>query len=79
MSTRIKFFRESAQAQESREFFNAHGIKTYLRERSPSTVAPGEEAFGTDLFVLRDDDVPEAKQLLDYEFGRAWGEDVSGK
>lgn len=79
MSTRIKFFRESSQAQESREFFNAHGIKTYLRERSPSTVQSGEEAFGTDLFVLREEDVPEAKQLLDYEYGRAWGEDVSGK
>ncbi|GEM_PF-4473327 len=79
MSTRIKFFRDGGQAQETRQFFNTHGIKTYLRERSPSTVTPGEETFGTDLFVLREDDVAEAKQLLDYEFGRCWGDDVNGK
>jgi hypothetical protein len=74
MSTRIKFFRESVQAQETRQFLSTHGIKSYLRERSASTVAPGEEAFGYDLYALRDEDIPEARQLLEYEFGSQWGE-----
>ncbi len=74
MSGRIKFFREREQANETRQFLNTRGIKTYTRERTPSTVMPGEEAYGYDVLVLRDEDVEEARQLLDYEFGCEWGE-----
>ena len=74
MSTRIKFFRNELELRETFRFLNSHGIKTYIRNRTPSTVAPGEEAFGFDLFVLRDADVEEARQLLDYEFGSQYGE-----
>jgi len=38
MSGRIKFFREREQANETRQFLNTRGIKTYTRERTPSTV-----------------------------------------
>lgn len=74
MSSRIKFFRENMQAQETRQFLNTHGIKSYLRERTPTTVKQGEDPFGFDVFVLRDEDVEEARQLLLYEFGNNWGE-----
>ncbi len=74
MSCRIRFFRDGKQAKETRQFLNGRGIKSYLRERSPSTVVPGEEPYGFDVFILCDDDVDEARQLLDYEFGRGWGE-----
>jgi hypothetical protein len=74
MSSRVKFFRDGTQAHETRQFLNTRGIKSYLRERSPSTVKPGEEPFGFDVFVLRDEDVEEACQLLLYEFGSSWGE-----
>jgi hypothetical protein len=50
------------------------GIKSYTRERTPTTVMPGEEPYGYDLLVLRDEDVEEARQLLDYEYGHDWGE-----
>lgn len=55
-------------------------IKTYLRDRTSTTVLLGasEEKFGCDLFVLRDDDAPEARQLLDYEYGKGWGESANG-
>ncbi len=79
MSCRIKFFRDVTQAKETRQFLNTRGIKSYLRERSPSTVLPGEEPFGVDVFVLRDEDIEEARQLLNYEFGGGWGEGVSGE
>ncbi len=78
MSCRIKFFRDGTQAKETRQFLNMRGIKSYLRERSPSTVAPGEEPFGVDVFVLRDEDLEEARQLLNYEFGSGWGEMPQG-
>ena len=74
MSCRIKYFREKNQADETRRFLNMRGIKSYLRERTASTVAAGEESFGVDVFVLRDEDVEEAHQLLLYEFGGTWGE-----
>lgn len=74
MTCRIKFFRDGKQARETRQFLNTHGIKSYLRERSPSTVIPGEEPFGFDVFILKDDDIEDAKQLLAYEFGGSWGE-----
>ena len=74
MSSRIKFFKDVAQAMETHKFLNMHGIKSYLRERSPSTVASGEEPFGADVFVLRDEDVEEARQLVLFEFGSTWGE-----
>ncbi len=51
-----------------------HNIKNFIRERSPTTVAQGEEAFGFDIFILRDEDLAEAWKLLDYEFGKSWGE-----
>ncbi len=79
MSTRIKFFREHEQARETRMFLNTHAIKNYIRTRTPSTIAPGEEPYGFDLFVLKDDDVETAHQLLNYEFGRTWGETSSGR
>lgn len=74
MSGRIKFFREREQANETRQFLNTRGIKSYTRERTPSTVMPGEEPYGYDVLVLREEDVEEARQLLDYEFGCEWGE-----
>ena len=77
MSTRIKFFREQDQARETQVFLNTHAIKSYIRTRTPSTVAPGEEPYGFDLFVLKDDDVDEARQVLNYEFGTTWGEAVT--
>ncbi|OGZ17456.1 MAG: hypothetical protein A2494_00285 [Candidatus Lloydbacteria bacterium RIFOXYC12_FULL_46_25] len=77
MSTRIKFFREQNQAHETQVFLNTHAIKSYIRTRTPSTVTPGEEPYGFDLFVLRDDDVDEARQVLNYEFGSTWGEAVT--
>ena len=67
------------QAYETRQFLNTRGIKSYLRTRSPLTVLPREEPYGFDLFVLRDDDVDEARQLLSYEFGASWGEAPLGK
>lgn len=76
MSTRIKFFREQDQARETQVFLNTRAIKSYIRTRIPSTTAPGEEPYGFDLFVLRDDDVDEARQVLNYEFGAGWGEAV---
>lgn len=75
MSSRVKFFREHLQANETRQFLNTRGIKSYLRERTPTTVALGEAPFGFDVFVLRDEDVEEAKQLLLYEFGGTWGDE----
>ena len=74
MSTRIKFFRDGVQAQETRQFLNTHSIKSYIRERTAATVGQGEEAYGFDLYALRDEDVDNARQLLDYEFGGKWGE-----
>jgi hypothetical protein len=74
MSGRIKFFREREQANETRQFLNTRGIKSYTRERTPSTVTPGEAPYGYDVLVLRDEDVEEARQLLDYEYGCDWGE-----
>ena len=74
MSSRIKFFRDVSQAMETHKFLNMRGIKSYLRERSPSTVAAGEEPYGADVFVLRDEDVEEARQLVLFEFGGKWGE-----
>jgi hypothetical protein len=74
MSGRIKFFRNGEQANETRQFLNMRGIKTYTRERTPSTVMPGEELYGYDLLVLRDEDVEEARELLEYEYGHEWGE-----
>lgn len=48
MSSRIKFFKDVAQAMETHKFLNMRGIKSYLRERAPSTVASGEEPFVAD-------------------------------
>jgi hypothetical protein len=74
MSTRIRFFRTEEQARDTRQYLSAHGIKSYLRDRTSTKLAPGEEAFGFDLFALKDEDVETARQLLDYEFGKNWGE-----
>jgi hypothetical protein len=74
MSSRIKFFLDKGQAQATREFLNAHGIKSFLRERTSSTIASGEMPYGVDVFVLREEDVLNARKLLDYEFGDSWGE-----
>jgi len=74
MSSRIRFFREPERAKATREFLIGHGIKTFIRERSPSTVQEGEEPYGFDIYILRDEDLAEAWKLLDYEFGKSWGE-----
>jgi hypothetical protein len=79
MGCRIRFFRDGNQARETRQFLNTRGVKSYLRERTPSTVVPGEEPFGFDVFVLREDDIEEARLLLSYEFGSTWGETTSGR
>ena len=77
MAARIKFFRDRVQAQETLRFLNAHRIRGFVRERLPSTATPDQELFGFDLFVLRDDDVDNAKKLLSYEYGNEWGEGVA--
>ena len=74
MSSRIRFFRESDPAKTTREFLTNHNIKNFIRERSLSTVAAGEEPYGFDVFILRDEDLAEAWKLLEYEFGKQWGE-----
>lgn len=74
MSSRIRFFRETEKAQATREFLVGHGLKTFIRERSPSTVKEGEEPYGFDVYILRDEDLAEACKLLEYEFGTSWGE-----
>ena len=77
MANRIKFFRNKEQIGETERFLNTRGIKCFIRERSPGTVASGEEPFGFDLFILRDEDVETAKEVLDGEFGHEWGEATS--
>ncbi len=74
MSTRIKFFRERDQVHNTHQFLNTRGIKSYIRERAPSTTAQGEEPYGFDLYALRDEDVDEARQIIAFEFGSGWGE-----
>jgi predicted nucleotidyltransferase len=73
MSTPIKFFREREQAETTQRFLSEHTIKTFLRERGGESKQTNEQVFGYDLFVLREDDVDEAKQLVSYEFGSSWG------
>ncbi|OGZ05052.1 MAG: hypothetical protein A3C13_01830 [Candidatus Lloydbacteria bacterium RIFCSPHIGHO2_02_FULL_50_11] len=63
--------------EETQRYLNMHGIKCFTRERSPSTVSTNEELFGFDLFILRDEDVDTAKEMLEYEFGGDWGERVA--
>lgn len=74
MSSRIRFFREAEPAKLTREFLTSHNIKNFIRERSPSTVTQGEEPYGFDIFILRDEDLADAWKLLAYEFGNDWGE-----
>ena len=78
MATRIKFFHDAEQVQEARRFFNTRGIKNFVRERSRVPLVAGEEPFGFDLFILRAEDVDEARKLLDYEYGNEWGETIRG-
>lgn len=77
MSNKIRFFREAEKAQATREFLIGHNIKSFIRARTPSTVKEGEDPYGFDIFVLRDEDVVEALRLLKYEFGSSWGETVA--
>ncbi len=74
MSTRIKFFRDGRQANESRQFLANHGIKTFLREREGAR--PHDPPRGFDLFALRDEDSEDARKLLDYEYGESWGDNT---
>lgn len=74
MTTRIKFFRDGRQASESRQFLSNHEIKTFLRDREGAH--PHDPPAGFELFVLRDDDVEEARKLIDYEYGESWGENA---
>jgi hypothetical protein len=73
MSAPVKFFREREQAEATQRYLQERTIKTFLRERNSETPQPGQDAYGYDLFVLRDDDLEEAKQLIAYEFGSDWG------
>lgn len=74
MSTRIKFFREADQARDTRQFLITHGIKSFIRNRAGGKSETSGDTFGFDLFALREEDVEEARTLLDYEFGPGWGE-----
>ena len=74
MSVRIKYFKDARQANESRQCLANHSIKSFLREREAPR--PHDPPVGFELFVLRDEDGDEAKQLLDYEYGTSWGETV---
>ena len=75
MSVRIKFFKDSRQMNESRQFLANHNIKTFLREREGAH--PHDPPVGFELFILRDDDAEEARKLMDYEYGESWGETVT--
>lgn len=65
MGTLIKFCKMLDEAQYTQQFLLEHSIKSYVRERDPEEVAPGEDPYGFDVFVLRDDDLAEAKELLE--------------
>lgn len=73
MSTPIKFFRDHDQIETTQRFLSEHAIKTFIRERGKDEKDKDAGIFGYDLFVLREDDVDEARQLLTYEFGSDWG------
>lgn len=77
MTARLKYFRQREQLLETQRFLNGHNIKSYVREHKREK--PEEEAapIGYDLYILRDEDVEDAKKLLDYEFGTEWGEATS--
>jgi hypothetical protein len=77
MSVRIKFFKEQTQAKETLEFLNGMNFKSFLRERDKMHAKPGEDPAGYDLFVLRDDDVADARKALDFQFGGEWGTNMS--
>lgn len=74
MSSRIRFFREWEGAQSTHEFLNRHKIKSFIRERTPGTVQNNEVPYGFDIFILRDEDLAEAWKLLDYEYGKSFGD-----
>ncbi len=74
MSTRIKVFSDERQARDTRQFLSTRGLKTYVCNRAKGGAHGSGPATGFDLFALRDEDVPEARQLLEYEFGTEWGE-----
>ncbi len=75
MSVLIKYFVREIQANETRQALANHNIKTFLRERRGAH--PHDPPKGHELFVLRDDDVEEARKLIEYEFGVDWGETVT--
>lgn len=75
MSVKIKYFLKEMQANETRQSLANHNIKTFLREHAGPH--PHDPPRGFELFVLRDDDVEEARKLIEYEFGTDWGETVT--
>ena len=77
MPTRIRFFREVQQATESQALLNSHGVKNYTRTRTKQTAKQGEEPYGVDLYVLRDDQIEEAHKIMDYSFGKEFGEKIA--
>lgn len=77
MSARIKFFRENNQAWEAHQVLGNHSIKSYIRERANVVVNGQEVALGYDLYVLKDDDVENARNIIDYELGSGWGENAT--
>lgn len=74
MSAPLKFFRDKEHAETTQRFLSERGIKSFIRERSGQQSSPNEEAFGYDLFALKDEDIEEARQLIAFEFGSVWGQ-----
>ncbi len=63
--------------QETQKFLNARNIKCFVREHKRDAAERDATPSGFDLFVLRDEDVDEARKLLEYEYGNEWGEGVA--
>lgn len=78
MTSRIKFFRDQDQAQETLRFLNSRRVRSFIRQRT-NAPALEEETYFFDLFVLKDEDVDRAKKLLEYEYGSDWGESAEEK
>jgi len=76
MSTRIKFFRDETPLRATQKLLQSHGIKCYTCTRTPGNTPSGEDPYGFDLYVLRDEDAEDARRILDYEFGTEYGETI---
>lgn len=76
MSTRIAFFMQEGEAKATHAFLNSRGVKTFTRSRGGANAQTeeGESPYGFDLFVLSDEEADDAIALIEYEFGKEWGE-----